>query len=142
MGSHSSAWSRETGSMIGRSSALEFSALGARLGNVPRFVMVLRSTVLVLVSLLACSQSDGSFDVCKCQSCSHPYGACPGETLPYWCPRESHGSQPCSCSHPGATVSEGACPGVTYTCVDGRWAADATCMAGDAGDAATPDNSD
>jgi hypothetical protein len=79
-----------------------------------------------------CGNGNGDVtDVCACNSCSHPYGACPGETLPNSCPGESDGSQPCPCPNPGATAGVS---GVTYVCQDGAWTAEA--------DAAPQENSD
>jgi|GEM_PF-3277747 hypothetical protein len=84
-------------------------------------------------------------DVCSCGSCSHPYGACPGETLPNECPGESDGSQPCPCPNPGVTVTLLACPRVTYLCApDGKWSAenDAACLVVDAADATSQEDPD
>jgi hypothetical protein len=66
-----------------------------------------------------------------CGSGSHPYGACPGETLPNSCPGESDGSQPCPCPTPGATAGVS---GGLYVCQGGIWTAES--------DAATQQNSD
>jgi hypothetical protein len=106
-----------------------------------RFVVPLLVALMALscISILVAGCGSGISDVCNCQGCSHPYGACPGETSPNWCPGESDGSQPCPCPHPGAMATIGACPGVTYICGhDSRWAAenDAACLVIDAGDAA------
>jgi hypothetical protein len=79
-----------------------------------------------------CGNGDGEVtNVCACNSCSHPYGACPGETLPNSCPGESDGSQTCPCPSPGATAGVS---GVTYICQNGIWTAEA--------DAALQENSD
>lgn len=107
--------------IVGILAALAISALGAGCGN---------SEIT---------------DVCSCNACSHPYGACPGETLPNWCPGESDGSQPCPCPTPGAMATIGACPSVTYICAqDGKWSAenDASCQVVDAADDTRQENSD
>jgi hypothetical protein len=92
--------------------------------------------------LLGAACSNTVADPCTCPSCSHPYGACPGETLPNWCPGESDGSQPCPCPNPGAMAAVGGC---SYVCAqDGKWSPenDAGCLIVDAGDATRQENSD
>jgi hypothetical protein len=106
-----------------------FSLLGMK--NLSWIALILVAGGVSVLAAGCGNDNDGVYNVCACNTCSHPYGACPGETLPNSCPGESDGSQPCPCSSPGATAGVS---GVTYVCQGGIWTADA--------DAAPQGNSD
>jgi hypothetical protein len=53
----------------------------------------LLAALFASLGILGAGCGSGSSDVCQCQSCSHPYGACPGETLPNQSPGESDATE-------------------------------------------------